>query len=134
LIGLTGETGPQGPQGETGPQGPQGETGPQGPAGADATLTQPISDKSANYTLLPTDAFKLIRLTGSTGRTFTIPDVLNVGERVDFIQDGTGQITFSGLLITLQSKGGKLKTAGQYSGATLIKVAATNYRLIGDLG
>jgi hypothetical protein len=80
------------------------------------------------------DAFTLIRLTGSTGRTFTVPDVLNIGDRIDFIQDGSGQITFTASGITIQSKGGKLKTAAQYSGATLVKVAASQYRLIGDLG
>jgi hypothetical protein len=36
--------------------------------------------------------------------------------------------------VTLQAKGGKLKTAAQYSGATIIKVASSQYRLIGDLG
>jgi hypothetical protein len=36
--------------------------------------------------------------------------------------------------VTLTSKGGSLSTSEQYSAVTLIKVAASNYRLIGDLG
>jgi hypothetical protein len=66
--------------------------------------------------------------------TITIPDVLAIGERIDFLQDGTGQVTFTASGVTVASKGGKLKTAGQYSGVTLVKVAASAYRLIGDLG
>jgi hypothetical protein len=79
------------------------------------------------------DAFKLIRSTGSA-ITVTIPDVLAIGDRVDFLQDGAGQITFTASGITLIGKGSKSKTAAQYSAVTLLKVAATNYRLIGDLG
>jgi hypothetical protein len=92
-----------------------------------------VTDRSSNYTLLAADENTLIRSTGSA-ITITVPDVLQVGERVDFIQDGAGQITFTASGITIQSKGGKLKTAAQYSGATLVKVAASQYRLIGDLG
>jgi hypothetical protein len=83
--------------------------------------------------LVSGDAFKLIRSTGSA-ITVTIPDVLAIGDRVDFLQDGAGQITFTASGVTLQAKGGKLKTAAQYSGATIIKVASSQYRLIGDLG
>ena len=66
--------------------------------------------------------------------TITIPDVLAIGERIDFIQDGTGQVTFTASGVTISSKDSKLKTAAQYSGVTLVKVAASQYRLIGDLG
>jgi hypothetical protein len=59
---------------------------------------------------------------------------LAIGERIDFLQDGAGQVTFTASSVTIQSKGGKLKTAAQYSGVTLVKVAASQYRLIGDLG
>jgi hypothetical protein len=79
------------------------------------------------------DAFALIRSTGSA-ITITVTDVLNVGDRVDFLQDGAGQVTFSASGVTIQSKGGALLTAEQYSAVTLVKVAAGQYRLIGDLG
>jgi hypothetical protein len=94
---------------------------------------QPVSDKSAGYTLVVGDAMKLIRSTGSA-ITITVPDVLAIGERIDFLQDGAGQITFSASGVTLSSKGGSLVTAEQYSAVTLVKVAASQYRLIGDLG
>jgi hypothetical protein len=75
----------------------------------------------------------LIRSSGSA-ITVTVPDVLGIGDRVDFLQDGAGQITFAASGITLLGKGGKSKTAAQYSAVTLLKVAASSYRLIGDLG
>jgi hypothetical protein len=76
----------------------------------------------------------LIRSTGSA-ITVTVANVLAVGERIDFLQDGAGQITFqAGSGATLQSKGGKLKSAAQYSAVTLACIASGQYRLIGDLG
>lgn len=134
ILNLVLPEGPQGVKGDTGATGAVGATGAQGSPGVDATLTQVVSSKSANYTLQNSDSFSLIILTGATGRTFTVPSVLNVGDRVDFIQDGAGQITFAASGVTLSSKGGNLKTAEQYSAATLICVASGQYRLIGDLG
>ena len=93
-----------------------------------------VSDKSANYAILATDAGNTIRSTGSA-ITVTVDNVLSVGQRVDFLQDGSGQITFAaGSGVTLQSKGSKLKTAAQYSAASVLCVASGQYRLIGDLG
>ncbi len=93
-----------------------------------------VSDKSANYTIVATDAGNTIRSTGSA-ITVTINNVLSVGQRIDFAQFGSGQITFSaGSGVTLNSKGGKLKTAAQYSGATVQCVASGVYWLVGDLG
>lgn len=93
-----------------------------------------VADKSANYSIVSADANTTIYLTGSTGRTFTIDSVLLPGQRVDFIQDGSGQITFAaGSGVTLNSKGGKLKTTGQYSGATVTCRSTGVYYLVGDL-
>lgn len=93
-----------------------------------------VSNISANYTIQSTDASKLIVSTGSA-ITVTIANVLTTGQRIDFLQDGTGQITFAaGSGVTLQSKGSKLKTAAQKSAASIICIASGQYRLIGDLG
>jgi hypothetical protein len=134
VPGPQGEPGPQGPAGaDSTVPGPQGPEGPQGPAGTPATLTQTIQNKAANYTLQATDKFTLIRSTGSA-ITITVPNVLAVGERVDVLQDGAGQVTFTASGVTLASKGSKTKTAGQYSAVTLMCVASGVVRLIGDLG
>lgn len=93
-----------------------------------------VSNISANYTIQATDASKLIVSTGSA-ITVTIANVLTVGQRIDFLQDGTGQITFAaGSGATIQSKNSRLKTAAQESAASIICVASGQYRLIGDLG
>lgn len=95
---------------------------------------QTVSNISANYTIQATDVSKLIVSTGSAV-TVTIANVLSVGQRIDFLQDGSGQITFAaGSGVTLQSKGSKLKTAAQESAVTIVCVASGQYRLIGDLG
>jgi len=97
-------------------------------------FSTPVQDKSANYTIVAGDKFSTIRSTGSA-ITVTVANVLNVGDRIDFIQDGTGQITFAqGSGVTLQSFGTLTKTAGQYAAVTLECVASGQYRLIGNLG
>lgn len=135
--------GPQGPQGIQGATGPTGATGPQGPAGANGTngtngvdgsfsSTQTIDSKSANYTLVAGDKGKLI--TNSAAVTITVQG-LSVGEQVDFLQTNAGQFTFAaGAGMTLNSKAAKLKTAAQYSAASIKCVATNSYVLIGDLG
>jgi hypothetical protein len=95
---------------------------------------QTISDKSANYTIVAGDNGAMIRSTGSA-ITITIADVLTPGQKIDFYQAGSGQITFAaGSGVTLQSKGGNLKTSAQYVGATVQCMASGIYALIGDLG
>lgn len=97
-----------------------------------AIITTVSTDKSANYTLVATDENTYIRSTGSA-ITITVPDVLNDGESVNFIQAGAGQITFAGSGITLNSADALLKTAKQFAGATVVKSGGAYY-LIGNLG
>lgn len=117
--------------------GPAGPTGPQGPAvtsmNASAIVTT-VSDKAANYTLLAADKNTYIRSTASTGSeiAITVPDVLANGESVNFIQAGTGQITFLGSGITLNSVDSKAKTNKRFSGATVTKLGGAYY-LVGDI-
>jgi hypothetical protein len=110
-----------------GAQGPTGPTGPEGPQ-----FTPTTSDKSAGYTIQTSDVNSYIRSTGSA-ITITVPDVLTNGQSVNFIQAGAGQITFAGSGITINSKDAKLKTASQFSGASIVKAGGAYY-LIGDLG
>jgi hypothetical protein len=93
-----------------------------------------VSNKTANYSTLATDAGNTINSTGSA-ITITIDNNLTAGQRIDFAQTGSGQITFAaGSGVTLNSKGAKLKTAGQYSAATVLCLASGSYLLVGDLG
>jgi hypothetical protein len=110
-----------------GKQGPVGPEGPQGPA-----FIPGSSEKSSNYTIQSSDANSYIRSVTSA-ITITVPDVLENGQSVNFIQTGAGQITFVGSGVTINSKDAKLKTAAQYSGATIVKIGGSYY-LVGDLG
>lgn len=91
-----------------------------------------VNDKAANYTLVAADENTFIRSTNAA-ITITVPDVLANGESVNFVQAGTGQITFAGSGVTLNSADGKLLTAKQYAGATITKLGGAYY-LIGNLG
>lgn len=94
---------------------------------------QTITDKTANYTIVAGDAYSLVRSTNAA-ITITIANVLTVGQRIDFAQFGSGQVTFAaGSGVTLNSVDAKLKTNKQYSGATVECVAAGVYWLVGDL-
>jgi len=60
---------------------------------------------------------------------------LAIGESVNFIQAGSGQITFAaGSGVTLYSADAKVKTAKQYAAATIVCGAAGIYYLVGNLG
>lgn len=105
-----------------------------GSAWADLLSSGSVSNKTANYSTLATDAGNTINST-SSAITITIDNNLTAGQRIDFVQTGSGQITFAaGSGVTLNSKGAKTKTAGQYSGATVICLASGSYLLVGDLG
>jgi hypothetical protein len=105
-----------------------------GSAWVDLISTGSVSNKTANYTTVATDAGNTINST-STAITVTVSNTLTAGQRIDFVQTGAGQITFAaGAGVTLNSKGSKLKTAGQYSAATILCLASGSYLLVGDLG
>jgi hypothetical protein len=96
-----------------------------------SAITTAYSDKSSNYTLTSNDRNTYIRSTGSA-ITITVPNVLNDGESVNFIQNGAGQITFAPSGMPVYSVDSKLKTNKQYSAATLTKIGGAYY-LVGDL-
>lgn len=119
------------PMGPTGPTGATGGTGPTGPTGP--AYVSAVTDVSANYALLAGNANNIVRSTGSA-ITFTVNNVFSIGQQCDVIQYGAGQVTFAaGAGVTLNSSGGKLKTTGQYSAATVVCVASGVYALIGDI-
>jgi len=128
LLGPTGPTGATGAAGATGPTGPAGATG----AAGTFSSAQTIESIGTSRALTSTDAGKL--LTNSAAITITVQG-LSVGQQVDFLQTNASQITFqAGGGMTLNSKGGNLKTAAQYSPAAIKCVATNSYVLVGDLG
>lgn len=94
-----------------------------------ATLTE----KTADYTITADDANTTIVMNSSSQETITVADVLTSGQRIDFIQKGTGQILFDPSAgVNLYSAGSDYLSAEQYSGATII-CDGTDYYLIGNL-
>lgn len=107
--------------------------GIQGQLDSKIPLAQTVADKATGYSILATDAGTLI--TNSAAVTITVDDVLSVGEQIDFLQMGADQITFAqGTATNLYSKDGNLKTAAQYSPASIKCVSSGVYVLVGDLG
>ena len=134
-IGLTGATGATGP---TGPAGATGATGSAGPTGPSGSALAGINTQTASYTLVLTDDLKLIEMNVASANNLTVPPnssvAFNVGAVMELVQLGAGQTTIAaGAGVTIRSSGGKLKLAGQYSGATLYKRATDEWVLVGDI-
>jgi hypothetical protein len=105
-----------------------------------STLKQTVdsSTKTANYTLDPADAGKIIVMNVSSSTSIiTIPleTTFPAGARVDILQIGSVQTSIAPVSgsVTLNSKNNNRKLSGQYSAATLIKVGTNSWVLLGDL-
>ncbi len=96
------------------------------------------SAQTASYTLVLSDAGKMVTMTNASANNLTVPPnssvAFPVNTRIDLIQYGAGQTTVvAGSGVTIYSSGSKLKLSGQYSGASLWKKATDTWVLIGDL-
>lgn len=97
-------------------------------------LGHTISAKTADYTPVTSDRGKVITVDKATAATVTIDGSLDLaeGDRIDFIQLGAGQVTFSASGTTVNGSPG-LKIAAQYRAATLLCIGTDTYVLIGAL-
>jgi hypothetical protein len=152
--GETGEAGPTGPQGEEGPTGPtgpvsdvEGPTGPTGPTGpqgeigatgatGDFSASYGFTQTATNYSIILSDAGKIVEMSGSSPLTLTVPldssQNFSVGASITVLQTGTGQVTLAptGGVTLSGTPGLRLRT--QWSSATLIKRASNVWVAIGD--
>jgi hypothetical protein len=94
--------------------------------------------QTASYTLVLSDADKLVEMNVGSANNLTIPLNSSVafptGTQILLAQYAAGQTTIvatSG--VTVRSNGGKLKLNVQYSGATLIKIGTDEWYLFGDI-
>lgn len=89
------------------------------------------------YTLVLADAHKLVTLNNSSAITLTVPTDVSVnfeiGDQVNLLQLGTGQVTVGGAGVNIRSEGSKLKLAGRYAIATLVKIDSNEWVLVGNL-
>lgn len=90
------------------------------------------------YTVTAADANTTIVASNASAQTITVPDLFEIGERLDIIRDGAGTVSIvAGTGITTwagvgtASTGKSFAMGTQYTGATIMKVAANSYRVIG---
>ena len=122
-------------------------------ASSTATLTNKSIDQSqltttvntaaataTTYTVSSADRNELIYSLATAAITVTVPDVFNIGDRVDIIRDAAGTVVIAaGTGVTSWAGAGTAGTAvtfkvdQQYNGATVQKVAANSYRVIGKI-
>jgi hypothetical protein len=94
--------------------------------------------QTASYTLVLSDADKLVEMNVVSANNLTVPlnssVAFTTGTQILLAQYGAGQTTIvatSG--VTIRSNGAKLKLNAQYSGATLVKIAENEWYLFGDI-
>lgn len=80
----------------------------------------------------------IVTINKATANTITVPTDISVpfpiGTQIVLSSLGVGQTTIVAAGgVTINSSGGKLKIADQYSGATLIKLATNTWLLFGNL-
>ena len=99
---------------------------------AKAPLTPAVNAKTANYTLVVGDNGEFITCDGTF--TLTIPSAtFAAGDRVDFVNIGTGVITFAGSGVTVNSVDAAVTIDTQWAGATFFFTSSTAGVLIGRL-
>ena len=102
----------------------------------DLAIAQFNAQTGTSYTLVLTDAAKLITLTNAAAITLTVPTNASVafpiGTQILLYQGGAGQVTISSSA-TIRSQGTKLKLFGQYAVAGLVKVATDEWVAFGNL-
>jgi hypothetical protein len=91
--------------------------------------------QTASYTLVLSDADKLIEMNVGSANNLTVPaSVFATGNQILLAQYGAGQTTIvAGAGVTIRSNGAKLKLNAQYSGATLIFLSGTECYCFGDI-
>jgi hypothetical protein len=99
---------------------------------AKALLTQTINAKTANYTLVVGDRGAFVTCSGTF--TITLPSAtFSAGDRVDFVNIGTGVITFTGSGVTVNSVEAAVTIDTQWAGATFFFTSASAGVLVGKL-
>lgn len=91
-----------------------------------------------SYTAVLADDGKLVTADNASAITLTIPPngtvAFGIGTQINIMQLGAGQVTITpGAAVTIRSAGSKLKTNGQYSVATVIKIASDTWVAVGNL-
>jgi len=98
----------------------------------------PLNQQTGNYTLAITDSNKIVEMNVAAANTVTIPNdsVVNlpIGTTVDIAQIGAGQTSIAAAGgVTARAYNNNLRLAGQYAMASLVKRAANDWYVAGNL-
>ena len=84
------------------------------------------------YTLVVGDANRVVTFSATTA--VTIPaSVFSVGDQINILQTGTGQVTIAGPSVTVRLESSRNKTRGQYAMATVICIASNEFVVLGNV-
>jgi hypothetical protein len=107
------------------------------------TLTSPVINiafnaQTAAYTLVASDASKLVTVSDTVSRTVTIPpSVFTAGQIINVQRIGTGAVPFAaGAGVTITSTGATSAAPtlrARYSAASVICTASNTFTVIGDI-
>jgi hypothetical protein len=104
------------------------------------TVVNTVAATATTYTASAADRNETIYSLATAAMTLTVPDVFNVGDRIDVIRDAAGTVIIAaGTGVTSWAGAGTAGTAvtfkidQQFNGATVQKVAANSYRVIGKI-
>jgi hypothetical protein len=93
-----------------------------------------VDEKTANYTLVASDAGKLISVNSASNLTVTVPSgVFSAGDVIYVTRTGTGTVTIAASGTTITSPDSQLKLRVRYSSGAIICTASNTFRVVGDL-
>jgi hypothetical protein len=108
------------------------------PAEHVVTTVRTLAATATAYTTTAADENDIIYSLATATCTVTIPDLIEIGDRIDLVRDGAGTLVIAaGTGISSWAGAGTAGTAvtfkidQQYNAATVLKVAANTYRVIG---
>ena len=108
------------------------------PAISGGTMVYALNSQAASYTLVLTDASKVLPVSNASANTVTVPPnssvAFPIGSVVTLIQTGAGQTTITaGAGVTIRSEDSKLKIKAQYAVAGLLKTDTDTWVAFGNL-
>jgi hypothetical protein len=110
------------------------------PAEHVVTTIRTLAGTTTAYTTTVADENDVIYSLATATCTVTVPDLIEIGDRIDIVRDGAGTVVIAaGTGVTSWAGAGTAGTAvtfkidQQFNAATVLKVAANTYRVIGRI-
>jgi len=92
-----------------------------------------INDQTGTaYTIVASDAGKVVVLNNGSAITVTVPSGLGAGFNCSFVQKGAGQVSFSASGTTINNRQSHTKINAQFGVASLVAYADNVFVLAGD--